>query len=126
MKVAQKVSDYLGLEQFKSNVVALIEAKVALTKLEVQEKIEALLAQAILLLMKAFLGLATFLMASVWIGGLLNQWWESAWLGYAALMTFYGLALAWVWSKESWWHQQILRWVQILVDKHFQSSSNEK
>ncbi|MFN4084337.1 MAG: hypothetical protein ACK4LB_00265 [Spirosomataceae bacterium] len=124
MKVTQKVADYLGLDQFKSNVLALVEAKVTLTKLEVQEKIEMLLVQAILVLIKASLGLAALVMGSVCLGGLLNAWWESSWLGYAALTTFYTFLLGWVWWKESWWQTNILRWVQLLVDTHFQS--NEK
>jgi len=126
MKVTQKVADYLGLEQFKSNVLALVEAKVALTKLDIQEKLEILLVQAIVILIKAGLGLAVLVMASVCLGGLLNAWWHSAWLGYAALTAVYGVLLAWVWLKESWWQTNILRWVQLLVDTHFQSSSNEK
>lgn len=126
MKVTQKVADYLGLDQFKANILALVEAKVALTKLEVQEKIEGLLVQAILVLIKASLAMAAFVMASVCIGGLLNAWWESTWLGFAALTGLYALMLAWVWWKESWWQTNILRWVQLLVDTHFQSSADEK
>lgn len=124
MKVTQKVADYLGLDQFKANIVALVEAKVALTKLEVQEKIEILLVQAVLVLIKAALGLAILVMASVCVGGLLNAWWESTWLGYAALTGLYGILLTWVLLQESWWKAFILHWVQLLVDTHFQSSSH--
>lgn len=124
MKVTQKVADYLGLEQFKSNVIALVEAKVALTKLEVQEKIELLLTQAIFIFIKAALGLAILVMASVCIGGLLNAWWESPWLGYATLTGVYALLLGWVWWKGTWWQANILRWVQLLIDTHF--CTNEK
>lgn len=122
----EKVTNYLGLDQLRENIIALIEAKIALTKIEFQEKLEEIIAQAIFLLIKVSILLTVLLLLSVLFGSLLNYWLDSRWLGYLVLIGIYLAALGLIHWQEKKIVPNIRKGVQLLLDKTLTNQKNEK
>lgn len=92
MGLKQNLNDLLHIGQIKDNVIELIEAKIQLKKLEVQEKAEegiAGLIYAILLAAGAFLCMLFIL---ILIAYFLNLWLGEPW-GYVIMLGFSIVAL---------------------------------
>ena len=122
----EKVTNYLGLDQLRENIIALIEAKIALTKIEFQEKLEEIIAQAIFALIKISILLTVLLLLSVLFGSLLNYWLDSRWLGYLVLIGIYLAALGLIHWQEKKIVPNIRKGVQLLIDKTLTNQKNEK
>ncbi|MFN3784822.1 MAG: phage holin family protein [Spirosomataceae bacterium] len=122
----EKVTNYLGLDQLRENIIALIEAKIALTKIEFQEKLEEIIAQAIFALVKISILLTVLLLLSVLLGSLLNYWLDSRWLGYLVLIGIYLAALGLIHWQEKKIVPNIRKGVQLLLDKTLTNQKNEK
>lgn len=122
----EKVTNYLGLDQLRENITALIEAKIALTKIEFQEKLEEIIAQAIFALVKISILLTVLLLLSVLFGSLLNYWLDSRWLGYLVLIGIYLAALGLIHWQEKKIVPNIRKGVQLLLDKTLTNQKNEK
>lgn len=122
----EKVTNYLGLDQLRENIIALIEAKIALTKIEFQEKLEEIIAQAIFALIKISILLTVLLLLSVLFGSLLNYWLDSQWLGYLVLIGIYLAVLGLIHWQEKKIVPNIRKGVQLLLDKTLTNQKNEK
>lgn len=122
----EKVTSYLGLDQLRENIIALIEAKVALTKIEFQEKIEEIIAQAVFALLKVSILLTMLLLLSVLAGSVLNYWLDSRWLGYLVLIGIYAALLGIIHWQENNIVPNIRKGVQLLIDKTLTNQKNEK
>lgn len=122
----EKVTNYLGLDQLRENIIALIEAKIALTKIEFQEKLEEIIAQAIFALVKISILLTVLLLLSVLLGSLLNYWLDSRWLGYLVLIGIYLATLGLIHWQEKKIVPNIRKGVQLLLDKTLTNQKNEK
>lgn len=122
----EKVTNYLGLDQLRENIIALIEAKIALTKIEFQEKLEEIIAQAIFALIKISILLTVLLLLSVLFGSLLNYWLDSRWLGYLVLIGIYLAALGLIHWQEMKIVPNIRKGVELLLDKTLTNQKNEK
>lgn len=89
MGLKNSLSDLFKLGEIKDSVIKLIEAKFELKKLEIQEKIERAVADAIFRFVFLVLGAVTLVFLLLIVAWWLNQWLGAPW-GY---VTIFGLLL---------------------------------
>ncbi|WP_304237140.1 phage holin family protein [Jiulongibacter sediminis] len=99
MGLKNSLSDLFKLGEIKDSVIKLIEAKFELKKLEIQEKIERAVADAVfrfIFLVLASVALVFLLMIVAWG---LNVWLGAPW-GYVIIFAFLLIFLATLYSKR--------------------------
>ncbi|RYU93268.1 phage holin family protein [Emticicia agri] len=95
------MADLLKIQEFRDNVVKLIEAKFELTKLGFQEKLEGIAVQAIYALLLFILSITVIIFLSILIAVGLNIWLKSAWLGYLIIFLIYvGILVTFIFAKD--------------------------
>lgn len=111
------MSDLLKINEFRENVIKLIEAKFELTKLGFQEKIEGIAVKAIYALILFILSITVIIFLSILAAVGLNIWLKSAWLGYLIIFLVYGAILAtFIFAKDKV-QTKIKQAVQQIVDE---------
>lgn len=93
MGLKDSVSKFLRIEEIKYAIIGLVEAKLELKKLEVQEKLGTHLTNFIFGLIALILGLIILIFLSILIAVGLNYWLESVWYGYAIVGAVYVILL---------------------------------
>jgi uncharacterized membrane protein YqjE len=84
---------FLKIDSIIENLTGLIEARLALAKLEVKEEIAKLGARIIAGVVFAFLAVMIVIFFSITAAALLNTFLDSLWLGYAIMTGFYLLVI---------------------------------
>ncbi len=97
MGLKDSVSKFLRIKEIKYAIIGLVEAKLELKKLEVQERLGTHLTDTIFGLVTLSLGLVSLLFLTILVAVGLNYWLESVWYGYAIAGLFYLFLLA-IWS----------------------------
>lgn len=117
------MADLLNLNEFRDNVVKLIEAKFELTKLGFQEKIEGIAVQAIYALLLFIFSITVIIFLSILVAVGLNIWLKSAWLGYLIIFLIYGGILAtFIFAKDKV-QNTIKEKVQGMIDENLNKES---
>ena len=117
------MADLLNLNEFRDNVVKLIEAKFELTKLGFQEKLEGIAVQAIYALLLFILSITVIIFLSILIAVGLNIWLKSAWLGYLIIFLIYvGILVTFIFAKDKV-QTTIKEKVQELIDENLNKES---
>lgn len=112
------MADLLKINEFRDNVVKLIEAKFELTKLGFQEKIEGIAVKAIYALLLFILSITVIIFLSILIAVGLNIWLKSAWLGYLIIFLIYaGMLAMFVLAKDKA-QNTIKEKVQEIIDEN--------
>jgi uncharacterized membrane protein YqjE len=91
---------FLRINEIKYALIGLVEAKLELKKLEVQEKFGEQLTNIIYALITLIIGLIILIFFSILIAAGLNLWLESAWYGFAITGAFYIVLLIFWIGKE--------------------------
>ena len=119
------MADLLKFNEFKDNIVKLIEAKFELTKLSFQEKIEGIAVQAIYVLVLFILSITVIIFLSILLAVGLNIWLESAWLGYLIIFLIYvGILLTFILAKNKV-QTKIKEQIQEIVDENLGKDLSE-
>lgn len=92
MGLKQNITELFQLGEIKDTLVGLIEAKVNLKKIEIQEKVEYGVGKLIYILLQAFLGLLCFTFVMILVAYFLNVWLGAPW-GYVIVLGITLLAL---------------------------------
>lgn len=117
------MADLLNLNEFRDNVVKLIEAKFELTKLGFQEKIEGIAVQAIYALLLFILSITVIIFLSILIAVGLNIWLKSVWLGYLIIFLIYlGILATFILAKDKV-QNTIKEKVQEMIDENLNNES---
>ncbi|WP_337043192.1 phage holin family protein [Emticicia sp. 17c] len=112
------MADLLKINEFRDNVVKLIEAKFELIKLGFQEKIEGVAVQAIYTLLLFILSITVIIFLSILVAIGLNIWLKSAWLGFFIIFLLYlSLLVLFIFAKDKV-QNKIKEQVQEIVDKN--------
>lgn len=93
MGLKQNIAELFQLGEIKDTLVGLIEAKISLKKIEIQEKVEYGVGKLIYILIQAFLGMLSFTLALVLAAYFLNIWLGAPW-GYVIVLSLSLLSLA--------------------------------
>lgn len=118
MSLKGLVVRFLRINELKYALTGLLEAKLELKRLEIQERVENSLTDVVYLLVASFLGLIVLLFLSIIASIALNMWLESDWMGYAIISGFYSLMLLfWVIKKT---------FLKAEIRKQINQSINEK
>lgn len=119
------MSDLLKINEFRENVIKLIEAKFELTKLGFQEKIESIAVKAIYALLLFILSITVIIFLSILAAVGLNIWLKSAWLGYLIILLVYAAILAtFIFAKDKV-QTKIRQTVQQIVDESLNQESTD-
>lgn len=111
------MADLLNLNEFRDNIVKLIEAKFELTKLGFQEKMEGIAVQAIYALLLFILSITVIIFLSILIAVGLNIWLKSVWVGYLVIFLIYlGILVTFIFAKDT---------VQIKIKEQIQEIVDE-
>ncbi|GAB3504848.1 phage holin family protein [Emticicia fontis] len=117
------MADLLNLQEFRDNVVKLIEAKFELTKLGFQEKIEGIAVQAIYALLLFILSITVIIFLSILMAVGLNILLRSAWLGYFIIFLIYaGILTTFILAKDKV-QNTIKEKVQEMIDENLDKDS---
>jgi uncharacterized membrane protein YqjE len=119
------MADLLKINEFRDNIVKLIEAKFELTKLGFQEKIEGIAVQAIYALLLFILSITVIIFLSILIAVGLNIWLKSAWLGYLIIFLIYvAILAAFIFAKDKV-QTKIKEQIQGIVDENLDKDFSE-
>ncbi len=117
------MADLLKINEFRDNIVKLIEAKFELTKLGFQEKIEGIAVQAIYALILFILSITVIIFLSILMAVGLNVWLKSAWLGYLIIFLIYaGILVTFVFAKDKV-QNKIKEQIQEMIDENLDKDS---
>lgn len=119
MGLKDRFSKFLRIDEIKYAIIGLVETKLELKKLEVQEKLSVQLTNLIYFLIILLIGLVILIFLSILIAAGLNTWLESVWYGYAIVGTFYVLVLIYWVSQELSVKQKIEAKVEAKLDEQF-------
>ncbi|HLO44976.1 MAG TPA: phage holin family protein [Leadbetterella sp.] len=89
MSLKSSISDYFKLDELKENLLNLVEAKFELKKLEIQEKLEALIAKVLVKLFMAVFLIIVFFFLNILMAVGLNYLTNTVWVGYVILGGIY-------------------------------------
>lgn len=118
MSLKDTFSKAFGIGDLKYALIGLIEAKLELKKIELQEQLGAQLTDLVFLLITILLSLALIIFSSILLAIGINKLLDSEWYGFAILTALYTVILiVWVSNK------QVLK---RKIDKRVSESVNEK
>jgi type VI protein secretion system component VasK len=118
------MADLLKINEFRDNVVKLIEAKFELTKLGFQEKIEGIAVRAIYALLLFILSITVIIFLSILMAVGLNIWLKSVWLGYLIIFLIYaGMLAMFVLAKDKV-QDTIKEKVQEMIDENLDKEAH--
>lgn len=100
MSIKSSISDFLKVDELKLNLLTLLEAKFELKKLEVQGKLEGILADVVVKLLIGVFVFLAFIMLNVLIAIGINQLSETIWLGYLILLVIYSSIATFFYFKK--------------------------
>jgi uncharacterized membrane protein YqjE len=89
MNIKSSISDYFKIDELKENILKLIEAKFELKKLEIQEKLEGILAGVIVKLALGLFLVMFFIFLNMLLAIGINYLTNTIWAGYAILAAIY-------------------------------------
>ncbi len=119
------MADLLKINEFRDNIVKLIEAKFELTKLGFQEKIEGIAGQAIYALVLFILSITVIIFLSILMAVGLNIWLKSAWLGYLIILLIYvGILVIFIFAKDKV-QTKIKEQIQKMIDENLNKDISE-
>lgn len=119
MGFKDSVAKFLHIEEIKYAIIGLVEAKLELKKLEVQEKLGTHLTNLIFGLITLILGLIVLMFLSILAAVGLNCWLESVWYGYAIVVAVYIILLI-IWlTNEVKVKRDITEKVEIRLHEEF-------
>ena len=119
MGLKDRFSKFLRIDEIKYAVIGLIETKLELKKLEVQEKLSVQLTNLIFFLVTLLIGLVILIFLSILLATGLNIWLGSAWYGYAIVGSFYVVLLIYWVSQELYVKRRIEAKVEAKLDEQF-------
>ena len=119
------MADLLKINEFRDNIVKLIEVKFELTKLGFQEKIEGIAVQAIYALVLFILSITVIIFLSILMAVGLNIWLKSAWLGYLIIFLAYvGILVTFIFAKDKV-QAKIKEQIQEMIDEKLEKDVSE-
>lgn len=119
MSLKDNFSRFLRIDEIKYALIGLVEAKLELKKLEIQEKLGEQLTDIVYGLITVVIGLVILIFFSILIATGLNIWLESAWYGYAIVGAFYIILLIFWIQKELAAKKKISIIVEQRLDEQF-------
>ncbi len=119
MSLKDSFSRFLRTDEIKYALIGLIEAKLELKKLEVQEILGEQLTNLVYALMLLLIGLMVLLFLSILIASGLNSWLASAWYGYAIIGAIYVCVLIFWISQEFTIKRKIREITEERLDEQF-------
>lgn len=101
MKIKEKLYNYFKINDFKGNVTNYIEARIELLRMDVEERFAGVASKLIYAIVKIFLVILAIFTGLQLLGNVLNHYFNSFWLGNAAVLATVLIALLiWVILKE--------------------------
>ncbi len=91
MSIKSSISDFFKVEELRDNVVKIAESKFELKKLELIGKLEKLLAKVVMKVLIGVFLFMIFMFLNILIGGVINHYTQSFWIGYASVIGFYSI-----------------------------------
>ncbi len=119
MNIKESISDYLKIGELKDNLMQVIEAKIDLKKLDIQEKIEDKIAPLITNLIIGVFVFIAFVMLNIILAVLLNGALESTWIGYAIVFLIYSLLALLIYVNREKVEVSIKNKISEEIDKAF-------
>lgn len=108
----------LKITELKENIAAYLTTKTELMKLQLQEKIEDGFAKFTYSIIKVIL-IATFLMAFLlFLGGVLNYFFDSKWLGFSFVLFITGTLLGFWLYFDAFFLQKIKEQIEKMTDEN--------
>jgi len=89
--IKDTIFKFLRLDNLMSHLTGYVEARIELLKVEIREEIAKVLANAIMIIIVAFLALIFLLFVSVGLAHYLNTFFDSAHTGYWIVAGIYGV-----------------------------------
>lgn len=101
MSLKDTFSKAFGFGDLKYALIGLIEAKLELKKIELQEQLGVQLTKLVFLLVTVLLSLVVLTFLSILIALGINRWLGSEWYGFAIIMAIYTIILIlWISNKQ--------------------------
>lgn len=119
MSLKDNFSRFLRIDEIKYALIGLIEAKLELKKLEVQEQLGKQLTDIVYGLITLIIGLVILIFFSILIATGLNIWLASAWYGYAIVGAIYIILLIFWIGQERLAKKKINTIVEQRLDEQF-------
>ncbi len=89
MSDSNKLLKFLKVDQLIEHLVGYVDTKIALTKLEIEERLKSILNNIFHFLMLIIIGASFLLFLNFGIAMLLNSYFESEFLGFIVVACFY-------------------------------------
>lgn len=119
MGLKDSFSKFLRTDEIKYALIGLIEAKLELKKLEVQEILGEQLTNLVYALVLLLIGLMVLFFVSILIASGLNSWLGSVWYGYAIVGVIYVCLLIFWISQELTIKRKIREITEKQLDEQF-------
>lgn len=119
MSLKDRFSKFLRINEIKYAVIGLVEAKLELKKLEIQDNVGEQLTDIIYALITLIIGLVILIFFSILIATGLNIWLDSAWYGHAIVGAIYIVLLIFWIGKELSAKKKIRSLVETRLDEQF-------
>jgi hypothetical protein len=119
VNIKSKILQLLGIDSFLDNIWEVIEARVELFKMQIQEQIVRLAVRIVPLIIMLIIASGFLLLASISIGFLLSERLESHFYGFGIVALFYlilTIIMAWIYRSKEWQRKLSDRILKELTD----------
>ncbi len=117
MGLKDRITEYFNIGELKDNLVRLVEAKFELKKIELQEKLEGLVAGFVVKLASLLILFGIIIFVNILLASLVNQWLGSFWIGYAVMLGIYVLTYLLLSYKKDRAEDIIIRIIRKEIEK---------
>lgn len=117
MNIKNTLSEYFKISELKENITSIIEARVELKKLEIQEKIEPKIAKLVMKLILGSVAFLIFIILNMLIIKYINISNESTYLGETIFLIMYLIVAATLYFNKDILEKKLSSEIANVIDK---------